>query len=370
MARELLRRCLQEAARPPEVLNRAPSHINVGSDCAGYGSDLLALNRPAMRPWLQAKLTFYSDIDAKKRDLLELTHAFCGLAPPAKRFKYSDVAERDNAEAPACDLYVAGPPCPAFSTAGLRRGIEDPRGAVTFHCLDYVRAQRPRAVVIENVKGMASPKHKRTLDWIVKTLRALQYEVHIRVLNAADYGVPQHRERLFVVGIRDKKRTFKWPKKFPLPQSALRQFLKDDGCGNNGCAPRPVPVPEKLHTLAAKVPGGLRQLKRDWYVVDLASSPAWSSVRKPGVCPTLTRARCGHKAAYFVPLLGRFLQVEDMAALQGLDLTLAKNMVKKVGRRPVAQAIGDAMQVDVLARLLARVLWSAGLTDKQPDFDV
>ena len=328
---------------------------------------MLALTKPAWGQMLHAKIAFYSDIDAKKRAMLELTHEFCGLAPPAKRFKFSDVAERDNAEAPACDLYVAGPPCPAFSTAGLRRGIKDPRGAVTFHCLDYVRVQRPRAVVIENVKGMASPKHKQTLDGIVKSLRALQYEVYLRVRNAADYGIPQHRERLFVVGIRDKKRTFKWPKKFPLPQDALHQVLKEDDNNSRCAAPRL--VPEKLHTLAAKVPGGLRQLKRDWYVVDLASSPAWSSVRKPGVCPTLTRARCGHKAAYFVPLLGRFLQVQDMAALQGLNLTLANNMVKTVGRRPVAQAIGDAMQVDLLARLLARVLWSAGLVDAQPDFD-
>ena len=326
---------------------------------------MLALRGKALGPLIQAKIAFYSDIDAKKRDMLELTHEFCGVTPPAKRFKYSDVAERDNTGAPACDLYVAGPPCPAFSTAGLRLGIKDPRGAVTFHCLDYVRVQRPRAVVIENVKGMASPKHKKTLDGIVESLRALQYEVHLRVLNAADYGIPQHRERLFVVGIRDKKRTFKWPKKFPLPQNALPKILKED---DKRCAPGP--LPEKLHTLAAKVSGGLRQLKRDWYVVDLASSPEWSSVRKPGLCPTLTRARCGHKAAYFVPRLGRFLQVRDMAALQGLNLILASNMVEKVGRRPVAQAIGDAMQVDLLERLLARVLWSAGLMDKQPDFDI
>ena len=100
-------------------------------------------------------VAFYSVIDPKKRnmlerDMLELTHEFCGLTPPATRFKYSDVAERDNTEALACDATVP------FATAGLRLGIKDSRGAVTFHCLDYMSKGHTNS---GNVNGMARLAH-------------------------------------------------------------------------------------------------------------------------------------------------------------------------------------------------------------------
>lgn len=342
----------------PQIKVNAPAHIQVGSDCAGYGSEILALH-DVLGVGQDLTLKFYSDIDEQKRKMIELTHEFCGIAPPAKRFRYRDIADRDNATAPTCDLYVAGPPCPAFSTAGLRRGIKDLRGKVTFHCLDYVRVQRPRAVVIENVKGLASKKHKHVLETIVECLRSLQYKVHTRVLNAADYGVPQRRERLFIVAIRDMKRQFKWPKKCALEPDALAKFLDLANVGD-------MPPPAKLRVMAKKIPGGVASLARSWYVVDLNSSPGWARVPKPGATPTLTRARCGAKEAYFVPKLGRYLTVREMAALQGLWPHLADKMVETLGRRAVGGAIGDAMSVQVLQRLFPRVLWSAGLADQLP----
>ena len=170
-ARDLRRRCHDAVSRPPDILNRAPSHINVGSDCAGYGSDVLALRGKALGPLIQAKIAFYSDIDAKKRDMLELTHEFCGLTPPATRFKYSDVG-RAGHRGPRLRCHRA-----------LRHGWvatwhQRLQGAVTFHCLDYMSKGHTNS---GNVNGMARLAHSHehsTGSWS-PCLRALQYEVHL-----------------------------------------------------------------------------------------------------------------------------------------------------------------------------------------------
>lgn len=112
-------------------------------------------------------------------------------------------------------LLVGGPPCPPYSKSRfyrteMPRALADPVGSETLTgYLNVLRTIRPRAFVLENVAGMAYGVHRDALDTVLHAGAKLGYHVDWRVLNAADYGVPQIRQRLFVVGVQDK--AFEWP---------------------------------------------------------------------------------------------------------------------------------------------------------------
>jgi DNA (cytosine-5)-methyltransferase 1 len=113
------------------------------------------------------------------------------------------------------DLLIGGPPCPPFSKSRFYRtekprAMQDPVGEVTIGgYLETLRWLRPRAFLLENVAGMAFKVHRDTLQHIIDTASALGYRCEFKVLNAADYGVPQIRQRFFVVGTLAG--TFEWP---------------------------------------------------------------------------------------------------------------------------------------------------------------
>ncbi|WP_420399642.1 DNA cytosine methyltransferase [Flagellimonas sp.] len=114
------------------------------------------------------------------------------------------------------DVLCAGFPCQAFSIAGRRGGFEDTRGTLFFDVAEIIRSKRPKAIFLENVKGLGSHDRGRTLSTILNVLRnELGYYVpEPEIINAKDYGVPQNRERIFIVGFRqDLEITdFKYPK--------------------------------------------------------------------------------------------------------------------------------------------------------------
>lgn len=97
------------------------------------------------------------------------------------------------------DVIVGGPPCQGFSLIG-HRVLDDPRNALVFHFLRLVRELRPKYFVMENVPGMVTGGHRDLFDSLVAKARALGYKVHHAVLNAANFGVPQNRSRVFIVG--------------------------------------------------------------------------------------------------------------------------------------------------------------------------
>ena len=104
---------------------------------------------------------------------------------------------------PEHELLVGGVPCQPWSIAGHNKGFEDPRGELWGDVIRLVGHNKPRAFIFENVKGLVDPRHAKYLDIIFSSFRALNYRVYIKLLNSFDYGVPQNRDRVFIVGIRD-----------------------------------------------------------------------------------------------------------------------------------------------------------------------
>ena len=113
---------------------------------------------------------------------------------------YRDITKINASELPDFDLLCGGFPCQAFSIAGKRGGFEDTRGTLIYDVLRIVKEKHPRLVLLENVKGLLSHDGGRTFKTIITALAELGYAVEWQVLNAKDFGVPQNRERVFIVG--------------------------------------------------------------------------------------------------------------------------------------------------------------------------
>lgn len=124
----------------------------------------------------------------------------------------NDIREINPSLIPDHDLLFAGFPCQPFSIIGNGQGFSDARGTLFFEIVKIIQAKQPKVFILENVKRLVGHKNGETLKKILKTLRDLGYWVDYKVLNALDYGLPQKRERIFIVGF-SKPKAFFWPTK-------------------------------------------------------------------------------------------------------------------------------------------------------------
>lgn len=114
---------------------------------------------------------------------------------------HGDITTISEKDIPPHDLLLAGFPCQPFSHAGLKKGFDDTRGTLFFDIARILEAKKPRVVLLENVKGFVSHDKGNTFSVVRRILETQGYEVHWKVLNAKDFGLPQNRERIYIVGI-------------------------------------------------------------------------------------------------------------------------------------------------------------------------
>lgn len=123
-----------------------------------------------------------------------------------------DITKIRSKDIPDHDLLVGGFPCQSFSIVGKRGGFNDPRGRLYLEMLRILKDKKPIAFIGENVKGLVSMHKGEALKQIISDFEKAGYDVTHRVLNASHFGVPQKRERVFIIGIRkDKKGSFQFP---------------------------------------------------------------------------------------------------------------------------------------------------------------
>jgi DNA (cytosine-5)-methyltransferase 1 len=165
---------------------------------------------------------------------------------------YGDITKIVAEDLPDFDLLVGGFPCQAFSIAGKRGGFEDTRGTMFFELARILRAKQPRLFVFENVKGLLSHDGGKSFATIIQTLDELGYDCEWQVLNSKNHGVPQNRERVFIVGhLRGTPR----PEVFP--------FRETDGTTDTGFEPRDTEVASTLRSRYGNGSGShIQQLKR------------------------------------------------------------------------------------------------------------
>lgn len=122
-----------------------------------------------------------------------------------------DITEIQENDIPDHDLLLAGFPCQPFSQAGLKKGFTDTRGTLFFDIERILIAKQPKVFLLENVKQLKGHNKGRTLQVILNHLSDAGYRVFFKVLKARDFGVPQNRERIYIVGFLDKSVEFKFP---------------------------------------------------------------------------------------------------------------------------------------------------------------
>lgn len=132
----------------------------------------------------------------------QFAHESYKVLHPEVNVRY-DVHDIDEKEVPDHDVLAFTPPCQSFSVAGKRGGFDDTRGTLVFEALRIAKHKQPKILLMENVKGLVSHDKGRTLDTIVKAINDIGYTIDFEVLNSKYFGVPQNRERIFIVAIRD-----------------------------------------------------------------------------------------------------------------------------------------------------------------------
>jgi len=132
-----------------------------------------------------------------------------------------------SADVPDCVGIIGGPPCQSWSEAGAGRGIKDSRGKLFFEYIRILKAKEPLFFLAENVSGILLPRHKEAFQSILAEFQALNYNVSYHLLNANNFGVPQDRQRVIIVGYHKKLgKTFSPPEEI-LPRPTLKDAIWD-----------------------------------------------------------------------------------------------------------------------------------------------
>ncbi len=269
---------------------------------------------------------------------------------------------------------MSGFPCQPFSASGLMHGLEDAtgRGQIIFHVLHYISAKFPVSFILENVPGLVRG-FPETLSGIVSFLRELRapndanasYEVHWCLLDTSVHGgLPQHRPRLYIVGIRRSfmQRPFSWPG--PASRSKVLSDVLGSHCGDLD------DVRAMAKTKRNNVLDGLTKLAQQGQDPQKTEAIIDCGGRRPctmvNMCPCLTRTRCGDMGYYSTKRL-RLLTIKDMMMLQGVDPATFEGWEDVVSQRQMGSIIGNAMSQNIMERVMRGIFNSVGIPLKGRD---
>lgn len=146
----------------------------------------------------------------------EITPIFDLDGTPNENF-CGDITKVNPHNIPDHDILCAGFPCQPFSQAGQRRGFNDTRGTLFFNVATIIKIKKPKVFFLENVRGLLTHDSGRTFEVISNVIQELGYSFHYKIIKASDFNLPQHRPRLYMIGIReDLVDTFSFPNPVPL----------------------------------------------------------------------------------------------------------------------------------------------------------
>ncbi|MDP3291324.1 MAG: DNA cytosine methyltransferase [Sulfuricurvum sp.] len=169
-----------------------------------------------------ARETYIANFENKSPNLFKYNHFNADITSIKK--------EKINDEIPDFDILCGGFPCQPFSQAGFKKGFDDDRGNLFFHIAQIIEEKKPKAFLLENVRHLVNHDDGRTFSTIRRILEEeLEYSFYPQIIKATDFGLPQHRPRIFLVGFKkdkyygDKEKEFK----FPEPKKRLDFTMSD-----------------------------------------------------------------------------------------------------------------------------------------------
>lgn len=314
--------------------------MHVGTDCSGIEGPVQALRNLG----IQHRHVFSSETNQFCIKSIKANYKPEVLyGDPESSTPNGDITCRDNKNTPPCDLYVAGFPCQPFSLPGSRKGLNDIRGTVFEACLDYIRTQRPKFFVLENVKNLIHIENGSVFQYILGEINRIpDYAVSHTVLNTKDYGIPQSRNRIYIVGIRGSDYPFVFPE--PIPCLSLESFVDWDDR---------TPSTEPRAQLCKDISNKLRQRNLPGAFFDQLHMQYSKKdpINKRGY-PCAPCILC-NSYIWCVPM-NRRASHKELLQLQGFP----KDFVIDVSDTNFRKQIGNAMSVNVLEALFSKLLLS------------
>ena len=336
-------RCIAAAPMVPCLKTKFKRRVRFGSDFSGMDSALVAMKRLGVA----VSAEFVSDNDPKCIAFLQKVHR------PRHLFDDASVGQESK---PQVDVYVNTPPCPSFSAASHQRGLADARGRLMKVGIQYAKKHKPPVWVLENVPTIATHKKFRpVLNGLVSALEKLGYLVHVKVLNASDFGLPHSRQRMFIVALLRGATVseFRWPSASdPVPIArVLDPWCATDKAGRLPKNARQSAQVKRAYTQAYKEYG--IDARVDEVIVDSHASAEFTGWRHR-ISPTLTRGRA-ISGGFWISTRGRYMSVPEMARLCGFsdsDMTQWPRQAKTV----VGGMLGNCVPVHMIQAVLAAAL--------------
>jgi len=201
-----------------EVLNENEKKIiKVGTLFSGIGAFEHALDRLG----IEHKIVFACDIDTYVKKSYFENYKI------EKENWYDDVLKLDASKYinENIDVIIGGSPCQSFSFVGKQKGLDDERGNLVFEFMRIIKECKPKMFIFENVKGLTTHESGKTFEYILSKFNELNYTIKYDILKATDYGIPQSRQRLFLIGINKDNSDIKI--NFPPPKLELKLKMQD-----------------------------------------------------------------------------------------------------------------------------------------------
>jgi len=311
------------------------NNLNLAGLFAGVGGIELGFQNAGFKP------VFANEIDSRASETYVLNHKHKMLT--------KDINELNSSEMPAINVLTGGFPCQAFSVAGYRKGFKDPRGNVFWEIIRLLDQKKPEVVFLENVKNLSSHDRGKTFRVILESLSEIGYYVKFAVLNANEYGgVPQNRERIYIVGFRTKKYYNNFS--FPGPLKAkpkLQDFIDFDKKVSDDFYYEDKYMAKELRKSITRT-DTVYQWRRH-YVRE----------NKNGLCPTLTAnmGTGGHNVPLILSKFGiRKLTPRECFNLMGFPRSF--KLPKNLANSHLYKQAGNAVVVGVIERIATNILAS------------
>jgi len=299
--------------------------LRIGTDCSGIEAPIQALQ--------QLRIPFEHSFCCEK-DPYALKSIQANYTP--KKI-YNDITKRKHALLPDIDMYICGFPCQPFSLMGNKMGTEDCRSNIMYQCIKVIKKKLPKVFILENVKNFKFIQKGEPFDYLVKQLKNvkdangnLAYNVYHDILNTKDYGIPQNRERIFIIGIRKDIEREPYSKPEKLPPRPLDDFI----------------INKKIYTTVA-CKSLQKNLDKINHEKNCIITPFTYYFPIKNISPTLT-TQC---SKYYLTSYNRKINIEDALQLQGFPINFNQN----ISNTQMFKQIGNSMSVNVLKVLIEKI---------------
>jgi len=302
-------------------------NINIGTDCSGIEAPIQALNNLMKKYDISYTHKFSSEIDPYAIKCIKSNYE--------PDILYGDIQTRDLTTLPDIDVYVAGFSCQPYSIANKFKSPIDPRLNIYENCVDVIFHKKPACFILENVITLITLNNGSYFQDILTRLKYDDiYEIHWTKMNSKDYGIPQSRKRLYIIGIRKDiiKNTFQLPK--PIQMKELNSFIDTKDISRN-------PIKELNKELFNNIPTDSIFIDVGFRKCKFPNSGKWA--------PCIT----AQPNMWCVPMK-RKANVKEYLKLQGFPITFKQ----VISDHQMKIKIGNSMTVDVIELLFINIFKS------------